>query len=353
MFMKNGKFQLAIVGFGGMGNWHRELIESGIEGLELAGTFDIKESQQELSRSLGYRAYESLEALLADDSIDIVLIATPNDFHRPIAVQALRAGKNVVSEKPVTLSCADLQQMIDAANENGKIFTVHQNRRWDEDYLTMKKIYDEGMLGEVFNIESRVHGSRGIPGDWRGIKEKGGGMILDWGVHIIDQMLQMVREKVTSLYCQIYHVTNYEVDDGYTLTLTFESGKRALLEVGTSNFIELPRWYMNGENGSAQIDDFYHHGRVVRITDWDKNDAVPVKTAAGLTKTMAPRTDETIKTEELDWVKSDIKDFYRNVMAAIEGKEPQKITHPELMRVMRLMELAFESAEKNQVLSFE
>ncbi|MBM6919914.1 Gfo/Idh/MocA family oxidoreductase [Phocea massiliensis] len=347
------KHRLGIVGFGGMGNWHRELIESGIENLEIAGMFDIKEERQEAARELGYRAYESLDALLADETVDMILISTPNDCHKPIAVKAMEAGKNVVSEKPVTLSSEDLLEMIDASKRTGKIFTVHQNRRWDEDFLTVKKLYDENALGDVFNIESRVHGSRGIPGDWRGKKEHGGGMMLDWGVHIIDQMLLMVKEKITSIYCKVNHVTNYEVDDGFTLILTFESGKTALLEVGTSNFIELPRWYMLGENGSVQIDDFLVHGKIVRITDWDKNDAVPVKTAAGLTKTMAPRTDDTIHTEPVVKVDSDIKDFYRNVMAAIEGREEQLIKHDELLRVMRVMETALRSAELNQVLPFE
>ena len=347
------KHRLGIVGFGGMGNWHRELIESGIENLEIAGMFDIKEERQEAARELGYRAYESLDALLADETVDMILISTPNDCHKPIAVKAMEAGKNVVSEKPVTLSSEDLLEMIDASKRTGKIFTVHQNRRWDEDFLTVKKLYDENALGDVFNIESRVHGSRGIPGDWRGKKEHGGGMMLDWGVHIIDQMLLMVKEKITSIYCKVNHVTNYEVDDGFTLILTFESGKTALLEVGTSNFIELPRWYMLGENGSVQIDDFLLHGKIVRITGWDKNDAVPVKTAAGLTKTMAPRTDDTIHTEPVVKVDSDIKDFYRNVMAAIEGREEQLIKHDELLRVMRVMETALRSAELNQVLPFE
>ena len=347
------KHRLGIVGFGGMGNWHRELIESGIENLEIAGMFDIKEERQEAARALGYRAYESLDALRADETDDMILVSTPNACHKPIALKAMEAGKNVVSEKPVTLSSEYLLEMIDASKRTGKIFTVHQNRRWDEDFLTVKKLYDENALGDVFNIESRVHGSRGIPGDWRGKKEHGGGMMLDWGVHIIDQMLMMVKEKITSIYCKVNHVTNYEVDDGFTLILTFESGKTALLEVGTSNFIELPRWYMLGENGSVQIDDFLVHGKIVRITDWDKNDAVPVKTAAGLTKTMAPRTDDTIHTEPVVKVNSDIKDFYRNVMAAIEGREEQLIKHDELLRVMRVMETALRSAELNQVLPFE
>ena len=102
----------------------------------------------------------------------------------------MKAGKNVVSEKPVTLCSADLQEMIEASRECGRFLTVHQNRRWDEDFLTVKKLLAEGTLGEVYRLESRVHGSRGIPGDWRQEKEHGGGMVLDWGVHLLDQALE-------------------------------------------------------------------------------------------------------------------------------------------------------------------
>ncbi len=351
--MSEKQFNEVIVGFGGMGNWHRELIESGIDNLHLKGVYDIAEAPREKARQMGYKVYESLDEVLADPDVDIVLCSTPNDCHKDIVIKALKAGKNAVSEKPVTLCSEDLQEMIDAANETGKIFTVHQNRRWDEDFLTIKKIYDEGLLGDVFNIESRVHGSRGIPGDWRKEKIHGGGMMLDWGVHIIDQALQMIPEKIKSVYCTVTNITNTEVDDGFTLVLTFESGLRYLLEVGTSNFIDLPRWYIQGVNGSAVINDWSLNGKIVRITNWDKNDAVPIKTAAGLTKTMAPRTDETIATEALPVVKSDIKDFYRNVMDAISGKAEQKIKHCELMRVMKLMEAAFESANTGTIVDFE
>lgn len=356
--MVDNKFCLGIVGFGGMANWHRELIQGtdtveGIKGLQIKGVFDIKQSQQDYAKKLGLIAYESRESLLADPDIDIVLCATPNDFHKEITVAALKAGKNVVCEKPVAMNSVELQEMIDTANECKKLFVVHQNRRWDEDFLTIKKIYDENQLGDVFCIESRVHGSRGIPGDWRGEPEHGGGMMLDWGVHIIDQMLQMIKEKVKSIYCMVDHVTNESVDDGFKLNLIFESDKRAMLEVGTSNFIELPRWYIQGRDGTAVIEDWSLKGKMVHITDWNKNDAVPIKTAAGLTKTMAPRTDETIMTEALPKIKTDIKDFYRNVMDTISGKADILIKHNELMRVMKLMEAAFKSAETNSVVPFE
>lgn len=89
------------------------------------------------------------------------------------------------------MNSVDLAEMIEASEKYGKLFTVYQNRRWDGDFLTAKKIVDENMLGEISRIESRVHGSRGIPGDWRQLPEHGGGMILDWGVHLLDQVLML------------------------------------------------------------------------------------------------------------------------------------------------------------------
>ncbi len=343
---------LGIVGYGGMGSWHGNIVKD-IDGLTVKGVYDIKPERGELAKEQGFLSYHSLEELLSDEEIDIVLVSTPNDLHKPIAIQAMRAGKNVVSEKPVTLSSADLAEMIRVSEETGVLFTVHQNRRWDEDFLTMKKIYDENLLGGVFRIESRVHGSRGIPGDWRQEKEHGGGMVLDWGVHLLDQILMMIPGRLTRVYATLTNVTNTLVDDGFTAELTFECGIQALIEVGTSNFISLPRWYMLGQDGTAVIEDWDLSGRIVRAVGCDEKDITPVITAAGLTKTMAPRREDTIHTEKLPVVKSDIHDFYRNVCAAIKGEEEPKIKLPEVMRVMKLMEAIFSSARTGNAVEFE
>ncbi|MDF2538152.1 MAG: putative oxidoreductase YdgJ [Herbinix sp.] len=351
--MEPKEVMIGIIGLGGMGNWHRETLET-IDGIKVAGIYDIKEDRINFARECGVKTYDSLEDLLGDPIIDIVLIATPNDLHKPIAIQAMRAGKHVISEKPVTLNSSDLQEMIDVSVETKRFFTVHQNRRWDEDFLTMKRIFDENSLGEVFRIESRVHGSRGIPGDWRQEKEHGGGMVLDWGVHLLDQILLMMgNTKLKTVFATMTNVTNQLVDDGFTAHLTFETGCEVLVEVGTSNFISLPRWYMLGQNGTAIIEDWSLNGRLVCANGKSETDVVPVRTAAGLTKTMAPRRDDTIMTKELPIVKSDIRDFYKNIIKVLENQEEAKIKLPEVMRVMKLMEAIFTSAEDKKVIKFE
>ena len=228
------KHRLAMVGFGGMAGWHYDLIQR-IDDLEVAGIWDIKEERRTYAEGKGIHVYKSEEDLMADPTVDIVLVATPNDVHKGVVIRAMEAGKNAVSEKPVTLCSADLAEMRAAAEKTGKFFTVHQNRRWDEDFLTVKNIMAEGKLGEIFRIESRVHGSRGIPGDWRQEKEHGGGMVLDWGVHLLDQALLLYPGvKLNTVYATLTNVTNQLVDDGFSADSKIASIRRITLATSSS-----------------------------------------------------------------------------------------------------------------------
>lgn len=351
--MKENKIVYGLIGFGGMGKWHTEILEN-VPEIELAGIYDIKEEKRKLAEEAGFHTYETEEAMLADESIDVILVATPNDTHRPIALRAMEAGKNVIVEKPATLSLKELTELEDMAGKTGRFLTVHQNRRWDEDLLTVREILKDQTMGEIFRIESRVHGSRGIPGDWRKEKVHGGGMVLDWGVHLFDQIFRLTGERrLKTVYATLTNVTNQEVDDGFTAVLRFEGGLEVLVEVGTNNFISLPRWYVLGENGSAVVEDWDLSGKIVKAFSEEEKEIVPVRTAAGLTKTMAPRREDTIRVEELPRVPGDIADFHRNVAAVLLRGEEPAVKLPEVKRVMRLMETVFESAEKNHVMDFE
>ena len=122
------KTRIAVIGYGGMGGWHCSKVGE-IEELELAGVYDIKESRNAAAEEAGIHAYASLEALLADPTVEIVTVAIPNQLHMDVCVQAMEAGKHVVCEKPVALDHDQLQRMIDASKANKVLFTVHQNRR--------------------------------------------------------------------------------------------------------------------------------------------------------------------------------------------------------------------------------
>ena len=150
----------ALIGYGGMGRWHVRTLQSMPELFTICGIYDIDEEKRMQAEKDGLHAYPTLDALLNDEKIELVTIATPNDCHRPLAIAAMAQGKHVISEKPVTLSSLDLQAMIDASREYGRIFSVHQNRRWDEDFRTIRKICESGKLGNVFRIESSRYNFR-------------------------------------------------------------------------------------------------------------------------------------------------------------------------------------------------
>lgn len=347
------KVNVVVVGYGGMGGYHTDRIRE-MDRFNLLGIYDIKEERRKLAEERGIYAYPTFEAVLADERVELITCATYNDCHKDIVISALKAGKNAISEKPVTLSSADLEDMIAVANETGMLFTVHQNRRWDNDYRCIKKIYDENSLGRVHDIISRVYGSRGIPGDWRREKEHGGGMVLDWGVHLFDQLLMLNEgKKLKSVYATLTNVTNDEVDDGFRAILKFENGPECLVEVLTNNFIDAPRWYMAGENGTAIVENWEQDGKIVKIKDWEKMDAVPIQAGAGITKTMAPRTNETIKEFPLE--KQNVKwvEYYDNIYDVIRNGAKPLITHDQQRRLVKLMEAVFESAKENKVVYFE
>ena len=339
--------RVAVIGYGGQGAWHCSQIEKS-DVTTLAGVYDIKENRRTAAKENEIFVYNSNEEIFADKTVDIIVIATPNDVHEELVVKGLSSGHHVICEKPVALSVKEFDHMLKAQSKSGKLLSVHQNRRWDIDYLGVKSIIESGDIGKVLRIESRIHGSRGIPSDWRCKKAPGGGMILDWGVHLIDQMLKLIHEKIVLVNCCVTNITNQEVDDGFRLEITFESGKTGYVEVGTYNFLPMPRFYMQCEKGSMYLSDWQQKAKVAKLTRWIEKDVTPVQNAAGITKTMAPRDELTLDTYELEKPVSDVHNFYRNFCLAIDGEEEQLIKNEEVRRVLCVMEAAFKSASRQQ-----
>ncbi len=347
-------YKLGIIGFGGMAGHHFTQLSNQNTRVRIKGVYDIDPARMQAAAEKGLYPYPSLDALLSDPEIEIVLVAAYNNFHKDLAIQALRAGKHVLCEKPATMTSAELAEIMEAAKETGKIFTVDQNRRVNKDFVAMKNAVESGAIGKPYYIETRVEGSRGMPEGWRCHKEQGGGMMLDWGVHLIDQMLYMIDEPVTSVYCKMYSIHYNEVDDNFHLLLTFESGLTAQIEVSTNNFILHPRWYVLGEAGTLQIDDWAGSGRIVRpIARQNEWTAEIAPDRSGPSKTMAKRDPSTVETIEIA-PPSDLEDnldpTYYQLVDAIEGA-PLKITPEQVMRVMKVMEASFQSAESGQAIA--
>ncbi len=348
--------KIGIVGFGGMANYHVDCLkQTNFERAAFKGVYDLNPEKYELAHQKGLISYNSFDEMLNDEEIDMILVATSNEVHKELAIKALEAGKNVICEKPVTIHSYELEEIMQVAKKTGKVFTIDQNRRTNKDFVLMRRKVEEGLIGKPYIIESRVEGSRGVPSGWRTIKELGGGMMLDWGVHLIDQLMYMYEdEKVVNVYCNMFSLHYPDVDDNFCLTMKFENGLVAHIEVGTNNFIVHPRWMVMGEIGTLQIDDWNCDGEIViwkdRENQWEEE---IVYTKAGPTKTMAPRSEksvERIKISEPTDVVDNLTVVYNQFIDAIEGKAELTIKPEQALRVMKVMEAAFESNEKSEAI---
>jgi len=335
--------KMGIIGYGGMAGWHHENSKR-IKDLEVVAAHDIDAGRLAAAKERGLKPYENLKDFLNDDSFDLVLVATPNNFHKPMVIAALEAGKNVICEKPVAMSVNDFDDMWAASKKVGKMFTVHQNRRWDRDFRIVKKAIETGLVGKPYTIESRVMGQNGVMHGWRAYKIAGGGMVFDWGVHLIDQMLWMMKEPVAEVYANLHMVKTPEVDDYFKAVIRFDSGLSTQIEVGTYNLEMLPRWYVCGDGGAIVVEGWDCKGRITHAKDFQMSwEQEVVQTEGGPTRTMAPRPKETLEELPLPEVQTDWTDYYHNILAVLDGKEELIVKPEEVRKVVQVMTAIFES----------
>ena len=249
----------------------------------------------------------------------------------------------------------ELDDVIAVSKETGKLFTVHQNRRWDVDYLAIKSLIESGEIGEVINIESRVHGSRGIPSDWRCHKPYGGGMILDWGVHLIDQLVYLFNEPVKSVYAKLRLDWTSEVDDRSVIEFTFESGVHARVTVCGSHLADCNRFNVYGTDGALKVENIYDDSSILRefnkkpytakVMAYSENGAYEreiTKYEVDVNKVTYP--DDGTKYEQ-DWAK-----LYKNMLDTIDGNDEMIVKHDQVKTVLRIIEAAFESSKTGRVI---
>ncbi|WP_163538076.1 Gfo/Idh/MocA family oxidoreductase [Gracilibacillus sp. YIM 98692] len=346
--------QLGIIGFGGMGKWHADNAIR-VEHVEIVAACDIKEQRRKESSERGLKTYENVEALLDDKDVNTVLISVPNHLHKEIVIKAANAGKHIICEKPVALTVSELDEMIDATEKNNVIFTVHQNRRWDRDFQIVKKAYDEGLIGDIFTIESKLHTANGRIHEWHLYKEYGGGMMYDWGVHLIDQFLHMMEgAKLISVFADIKSIINDEVDDYFKVIMKFDNGITAHAELGTYVLKYQPRWLAAGNRGTMVINSFACDGEIMRTSKLlNKLPAQIAETVAGPTRQFAPQPAGVLYSDPLPTVEIEWTDFYKNIVEVLNGNSELKIKLTEVRRVLAVMEAAFESSRINKSISFE
>lgn len=342
--------RMGIIGFGYMGHWHLRNAPR-VENVEVVAAYDIDPEKVKEAREIGLTGFDTLEAFLKSDLFNLVLVATPNDCHCALVCAALNAGKNVICEKPVAMSMKELDQMIDTAKKNNVLFTVHQNRRWDKDFRIVKEIWDSGELGHVYAIHSRLHGARGAMFGWRAEPEHGGGMIYDWGVHFVDQLLFMMGfDCVKSVFCKTEKVKTPEVEDYFFLLLDLKNGAHVQMEIGTWVLKPMPRWMVLGDKGTAYVNDFTRSGGIISVDETVEPEEIVVMTTSGPTRTFAPRGKKEIIERELPDSPAELTEYYANLRDAIDGKAELIVKPEQVKAVFRVLEAAFESAKTGKMI---
>lgn len=345
---------VGLVGYGLAGRVFHGMLVKATPGLEVraivTGNPDrARQAQADFPRA---RVYARYEELLDDPAVELVVIGTPHDTHMELSVAASRRKKHVVVDKIMATRVEEADAMIRAAEENGVLLSVFQNRRWDSDFLTVKKAIAEGWIGEPYVIESSVvrfshppDPSRPLP--WRMQAHHGGGPFRDWGAHLVDQALQLFGTEVESVYADFqYRWPGIDVETAATAWIRFKSGVRYRVEVGSISKIGRPRWYVRGSKGALVIEGLDPQEAALkegRVTARTQDAAMPPGSCRLVSET-GP--------EAIEAVPGDYLAYYENIAAALLRGEPLAVTAESARDALAVIQAAVDSAASGQVVTF-
>ncbi|MEU4809791.1 Gfo/Idh/MocA family oxidoreductase [Nocardia fluminea] len=226
---------VAVVGYGLAGSVFHAPLVAAEPRMRVAAVVTSSEERAEQARAEhpGVRVWKSAqEMFVEDEDVDLAVIATPNRSHAPLALQALAAGLPVVVDKPFAVTVSDAEEVVEAAVRADLPLSVFQNRRWDNDFLTVRALMEAGELGEVRRFESRFERWRPVPkGGWRevGEAEDGAGILFDLGSHLVDQALTLFGP-VVEVYAELdRRRPDVKADDDAFIALTHANGTRSQL----------------------------------------------------------------------------------------------------------------------------
>ena len=329
---------IALIGYGFVGKtFHAPLIQS-IEGLTLAVV--SSRDEEKVKRDLPeVQVVATPEEAIQHPDVDLVVIASPNATHAPLAALALNAGKHVVVDKPFTLDMQEARELIALADEKQRLLSVFHNRRWDSDFLGIKQVIEEGRVGKVKLFESHIDRFRPeVRVRWREQNVPGSGLWFDLGPHLIDQTLQLfglpqsVQGNIATLR------DGAEINDWAHVVLNYPEHKvilhaSMLVAGGTSRFT------VHGDKASvvkARIDQQEAQllaGVIPGSESWgeDSDDMVLFDAAGDATRLKTPKGDQ--------------RQYYINVRDALTGTIGNPVHPVEALAVMAVLEAAVRSSE--------
>jgi scyllo-inositol 2-dehydrogenase (NADP+) len=363
--MADREIGVGIVGFGLGGRVFHTPFVNAVSGLRLAAILQRKGDEAAKAYPAA-QIVRSLGEMLANRAIGLIVVTTPNATHFELAKQALEAGKHVVIDKPFTATSEEAFELSRLAKSKGLLVVPFHNRRWDGDFLTVKKLIAEQALGRLVTFESHFDRFRPVPGEgrWQEAENPANGMLFDLGPHLVDQALALfgLPDSITASVRSDRDET--AIEDAFDITLSYPgtNGKRLLAHCRTSYLAcdNAPRFLLHGTRGS-----FRKYGLDPQEPALVGGAEVPAEgspevwlqeheSAWGkLTVAPSPVTPERLVESHVKTEVGDYRGFYANVRDAILDAAQLAVTADDGFRVIRLLELARRSSSEGRTLKVE
>ena len=327
------EIRVGLLAYGAIGDQHNAAVSS-TEGLRLTAASDTNPERLAAAKELAPNITTFTDSMEMLDSglLDLVVISTPPNSHYSWAKESLNRGLHVILEKPMALTVEECDELIALAASKNLLLVVYQNRRFDADFVTMKKLIDDGAIGDVFSYESFV-GSYSKPCSyWHSMVDVSGGAIFDWGSHFIDQILAILPGEVDTVTGinqkrMWNHVTNADHAD---VAITFAGGTRATFTNSDLAAARKPKFYVLGTTGAI-------------VGNWDPAAGTsPADLPAILTLYREDGSSEVV--EHVDLIPYS---FHKSVVAYLNNGTPMNVTTHQSRDVVAIMQAAEESALVN------
>ena len=345
--------RVGLIGFGLAGQaFHAPMIR-GVEGMELACVLE-RHTNNAKARYPKVRISRTLEEMLGDPSINLVVVATPNDTHYSYTKAALEAGRHVVLDKPMTPTMAEAEALVRLASQRNLLLTVYQDRRWDGAFLTVKKLLQARALGEVREYEARFDRFRldAKPGAWREQADfPAAGVLWDLGPHLIDGALVLFGEPNSIWATAMHQRKTSTVDDAFDVILDYPA-LRATLRARIIAYAPSHHLLIHGTEGSFVKYGMDPQEEILRSPnypdglDWGKNWGLETQEHWG-TLTRVGEKPSKIETE-----RGDYRGFYANVRDAINQKAPLDVPPEQFLRTQRALLLSHKSSREKRVVQW-
>jgi predicted dehydrogenase len=333
----------AILGYGRSGSTlHADPIEKRPE-FELTAVCDIDPAAQEkAAKRFGCRIYTDYHDMLAhENDLDLVVIVTRSSQHSPMAIDCLNAGKNVLVTKPWALDLAGAEAMIVASQLSGKMLLPWLPARWGSDLKRLKELVDSGVIGKVFQVR-RSEFIFGVRFDWQTERQYGGGYLLNWGPHLVDQPMQLIGQPVTSVYGELKQIINPgDVEDVFYAVMKTADNVTLVSEfnIGAAG---LPNWVVQGNKGTIFVKD--DEIEIHRVREPELSDPTAYRS----------RVEIDVATERIEGDRyGDSMTVYAHIARALTRQEPYRISLNSARNLTRTLDAIRQSATSGQVVRLD